>query len=170
MNKVSFKDVDELRDNGGHFEHDNSNRPGRDDLRNRVDPRKIKKEYRKDYSDTLFDKDLKMAAYLNDIEILNCISNKAKYAVITDDMITFYFENGSKISAHITDTLKDLAESGIEIDGVKYFIFPFTENNLIDFCRKYLKKEKFNVSDLNEDFKTRELADSIFLTLINHGE
>ena len=164
MNRVAIKNIDELKDTGGHFEHSDSNRPGRDDLKNKVDPRKIKKEDRKDYSDTLFDKDLKTASFLNDVEILNCVNDKAKYLVIANDFVTIYFNNGTNVTAHPTESLRELCDSGFVVDGAKYFVFPGTKENIDDFVKNVLHVDNFNI---DEDYELRKLADFIFLNRIN---
>lgn len=58
--RKASKDVDQIRDTGGKFQNKSSDRPGRDDLKkHKRNPRKMLKQDRQDYKDTLFDKDLK---------------------------------------------------------------------------------------------------------------
>lgn len=58
--RKASKDVDQIRDTGGKFQSKSSDRPGRDDLKkHKRNPRKMLKQDRQDYKDTLFDKDLK---------------------------------------------------------------------------------------------------------------
>lgn len=57
---LSYKDTDQIHDTGGKVERDNSNRPGRQDLKkHHQDIRKMPKEDRKDFEDTNNDKDLR---------------------------------------------------------------------------------------------------------------
>ena len=58
---VSYKDTDQIHDTGGKVERDESNRPGRDDLKkHHQDIRKMPKEQRKDFEDVNSDKDLRL--------------------------------------------------------------------------------------------------------------
>ena len=58
--RSASKDVDQIRDTGGKFQSNQSDRPGRDDLKkHKRNPRKMLKQDRQDYKDTLFDKDLR---------------------------------------------------------------------------------------------------------------
>ena len=59
MIKVSFKDVDNLRDNGGKVERDDSNRPGRPDKRVRYNPREIMPDGKDDAKEVNLDPDLR---------------------------------------------------------------------------------------------------------------
>jgi len=56
-----LKDVDIVRDNGGKVEHKDLSKPPRDDRRNPFSEDNISKEDRKDYSDTTYDKDLRVS-------------------------------------------------------------------------------------------------------------
>lgn len=58
---LSYKDTDQIHDTGGKVQRDNSNRPGRDDLKkHRQDIRKMPKEQRKDFQEVNSDKDLRL--------------------------------------------------------------------------------------------------------------
>lgn len=56
---ISYKDVDQIRDNGGDKKRTQSFRPGRSDLKKKVNKREVNREDREDYKDTLFDEDLR---------------------------------------------------------------------------------------------------------------
>ena len=73
--KKASKDVDQIRDNGGKYEHHDLSHPERTDLSNPYSERRINKENRDDYKDTIYDPDLKNAKNIKTNKIVK-IANK----------------------------------------------------------------------------------------------
>jgi len=78
-NKTALKDVDCNKDVGEKKEYKDISKPPRTDRENQFSKRKIQKENKSDYKDTVFDKDLKMSSdKIKKIAQSICSSDKEK--------------------------------------------------------------------------------------------